>query len=121
MVALVVDDSAAMRRAQQKILEGLGWQVYVASGGEQALSMLAGLPDCDLLVTDWHMPGMDGIALIHAVRSDLRHRNLRILMVTSDSVLSTVQQALAAGANDVLMKPYTREAMAERLLEVMGG
>lgn len=119
MIALVVDDSAAMRRIQQKALEGLGWQVEVAASGGDALARLQTLAHCDLMLTDWHMPGMDGLDLIVAVRKDERHRALRILMVTSDSVLDSVEKALAAGADDFVMKPFTTEALSERIAEVM--
>jgi len=119
MIALVVDDSAAMRRIQQKALEGLGWQVEVANSGGDALAKLGTLEHCDLMLTDWHMPGMDGLDLIVAVRKDIRHKTLRIVMVTSDSVLDSVEKALAAGADDFVMKPFTTDALSERLFKVM--
>ncbi|MCC6751788.1 MAG: response regulator [Deltaproteobacteria bacterium] len=121
MMALIVDDSAAMRRIQQKALESLGWQVKAASSGEEALAALEGLPECVLLLTDWHMPGMDGLQLVSAVRKDPRYSKLRIVMVTSDAVLDSVEAALSAGANDFLMKPFTTEVLAERVAEVMRG
>jgi two-component system chemotaxis response regulator CheY len=119
MVALVVDDSAAMRRIQQMALEAHGWTVEVAATGEDALVKLGAIPRCDLLVTDWHMPGMGGLDLVKTVRRDLRFDHVRILMVTSDSVLSSIEQAVEAGANDFVMKPFSREALIERVSEVM--
>jgi two-component system chemotaxis response regulator CheY len=119
MVALVVDDSAAMRRIQQMALEAHGWKVEVAATGEDALAKLAAIPRCDLLVTDWHMPGMGGLDLVKTVRRDARLDHVRILMVTSDSVLSSIEQAVEAGANDFVMKPFSREALIERVTEVM--
>jgi two-component system chemotaxis response regulator CheY len=121
MFALVVDDSAAMRRIEQKALEALGWQVKTASHGQEALDTLQAMPLCSLMLTDWHMPGMDGLALCRAVRLDPRYEKLCILMITSDAVLDSVQSALAAGANDFLMKPFSSEALAERVAQVMGG
>ncbi len=120
-LAVVVDDSAAMRRIQVRALEGMGWTVQIASNGDEALSLLRSMPHCDLLLTDWHMPGLDGLELVKVLRADARFASLPILMVTSDAVLESVQKALEAGVNDFLMKPFTPEALAERVAGVMGG
>ena len=119
MIALIVDDSAAMRRIQQTALETQDWQVEVAPTGEAALDKLRALERCDLLVTDWHMPGMGGLELVRAIRRDARYAGLRILMVTSEGMLASIQQAIVAGANDFVMKPFSREALIERVNEVM--
>jgi two-component system, chemotaxis family, chemotaxis protein CheY len=119
MMALVVDDSAAMRRIQQKALEAQGWLVECVATGEEALEKLNTIERCDLVVTDWHMPGMGGIALVEAIRANPRFAQLKILMVTSDSMMQSVEQAIAAGANDFVMKPFTNEALMERVNAVM--
>lgn len=121
MVILIVDDSAAMRRIEQKALEPAGWTVETASTAEEALTKLSELPRCDLLLTDWHMPGIGGLELVRAVRRDVRLAELRVLMVTSDSVLNSVELAIDAGANDFVMKPFTQDALLERVAAVMGG
>ncbi len=113
--------SAAMRRIEQKALEKLGWQVMTACDGQDALKTLEAMERCALILTDWHMPGMDGLQLCREVRKNDRYQKLCIVMVTSDAVLDSVQSALDAGANDFLMKPFTAEALAERVAEVMGG
>jgi len=119
--ALVVDDSAAMRRIQQKALEGLGFTVRAASNGVEALEVLGTMPACELVLTDWHMPGMDGIGLVRAIRQEARWTGVRIVMVTSESVMASVDSALSAGADDFLMKPFSQDALAERVAEVMRG
>ena len=119
MIALIVDDSAAMRRIQQMTLEAQSWKVETAATAEEALTKLRTLERCDLMITDWHMPGMGGLDLVRAIRADARLARLRILMVTSDSMLSSIDQALAAGANDFVMKPFSKEALVERINEVM--
>jgi len=121
MEALVVDDSAAMRRMNQKALEGLGFSVQVAKDGVEALAVLHNMPRCQLVLTDWHMPELDGLALVKALRSDSRYVNLRVIMVTSEAVVSAVQSALDAGVNDFLMKPFSAEAFADRVRDVMNG
>ena len=119
MIALIVDDSAAMRRIQQMTLEAQSWKVETAATAEEALTKLRTLERCDLMITDWHMPGMGGLDLVRAIRADASLARLRILMVTSDSMLSSIEQALAAGANDFVMKPFSKEALVERINEVM--
>ena len=121
-VCFVVDDSSAMRRIQQKALEASGWQVHAAVDGQDAIEKLQAMPTIpDLVLTDWHMPRMDGLELVRAIRKDERFKGVRILMVTSDSVLDAVEQALAAGANDFLMKPFSTVELTERVEEVMNG
>ncbi len=116
MMALVVDDSAAMRRIQQKALETLGWTVRTAGNGSEAIDVLATIGTCDLVLTDWHMPGMDGLELVKAIRKEPKYQKVRILMVTSESVLGAVDEALSAGADDLVMKPFSTDALAERSL-----
>ncbi len=119
MMAIVVDDSAAMRHHLSKTLLTLGWQVKPAGNGTEALTVLATLPRCDLILTDWHMPGMDGVQLCRAVRKDPKYRDVKIVMVTSDAVMSAVDEALQAGADDFVMKPFTPETLSERLEAIM--
>jgi two-component system chemotaxis response regulator CheY len=119
MFAMVVDDSAAMRRLLSKILASLNWTVVAAGNGQEALRLLAEGQVCQLLLTDRYMPGMDGIELCREIRKDARYDTIRILMVTSDGALGSVNEAKAAGASDFLMKPFTPEILAERLTSVM--
>lgn len=120
MYALVVDDSAAMRHHLLRTLQSLGWEVGTAVNGANAMQVLGGLNQCDLILTDWHMPDMDGMQLCREVRKNGRHTGVRIVMVTSDAVMGSVDQALQAGANDIIMKPFTKESLQERLAAVMG-
>jgi len=117
--ALVVDDSAAVRRLEQRALEAAGWSVTAAKDGREALVALRDMPTCQLIVTDWHMPEMDGMELVRAVRADPRWNEVRILMVTSDGVMSTIETALAAGASDFIIKPFSPVALRERVAELV--
>ncbi len=116
----MVDDSSVMRRIHQKALEQLGHQVTTAEDGEQAVQALQGA-SFDLIVTDLHMPVMDGLQLISAVRGRLALAQIKILMVTSDGVLDVVQSAISAGADDVLHKPFSAADFAERIKGLCGG
>lgn len=120
MIALVVDDSAAMRRMQQKALEGLGWDVRVAANGIEALTALHEMGKCDLVLTDWHMPEMDGIEFVRRLREDDACKGIRVLMVTSEAVVESIDRALQAGVDDLVMKPFSAAALGERIAEVMG-
>lgn len=120
MNVLVVDDSAVMRKIHQKALSSLGWQVYLAEDGADALQKLGELAECQLLLTDLHMPNMDGLQLTEAVRKMTKYASIKILMVTSDGVLETVTKAVEAGADDVLIKPFTPDVFVKRVQGVMG-
>jgi len=112
---MIVDDSKAMRMILGKILREIGFETLEASLGQEALTKLSQGEPIDVMLVDWNMPEMNGHELVCAVRANILLGNVRILMVTTESSLSNVQQALAAGANEYLMKPFTREALVEKL------
>lgn len=119
MRALVVDDSSAMRRIVQRALESGGWVVKTGGNGHEALAVLESGEQFDVIVTDWHMPEMDGIDLVRAIRKSPRFASMKVLMVTSEAVMSMIDTALTAGVNDFLMKPFTADALCERVLEIV--
>ena len=115
MRALVIDDSRAMRRIVRGILEGLGYDVLEAGHGREALDVLDGgwLPD--LATVDWNMPVMDGLQFVSAVRANPSWRSLTIMMVTSESEHTQIVRALAAGAHEYVIKPFTADALRDKL------
>jgi two-component system chemotaxis response regulator CheY len=115
MVALVVDDSRAVRAIIRKILQEIGMEVLEAGDGLEALEQLRRNPDVELALVDWNMPQMDGLDFIQAVRSQKAFHRLRIMMVTSESEASQVSRALSAGANEYVMKPFTKEVLVAKL------
>jgi len=115
MKALVVDDSRAIRTILGRMLRDLGFEVFEAGGGSAALEVLAIQGALDVALVDWNMPEMDGIQLIRILRADLRLASMRIMMVTTETEIESVVRALDAGANEYLMKPFTTEAVAEKL------
>ncbi len=115
MLALVVDDSRTVRIIVGSILREIGMTVIEATDGRQALKLVEANPDVELAVVDWNMPEMNGLEFIQAVRADPAHDGLRILMATSESECSQVTRALNAGANEYLMKPFTREILLAKL------
>jgi two-component system chemotaxis response regulator CheY len=116
MRAIVIDDSSAMRRILRRIVSQHGFDVCEAGNGREALAVLA---ECDpvpeLALIDWNMPEMNGLEFIHAVRKDPRYSQLTLFMVTTESEQSQIVRALAAGAHEYLIKPFTADAVAEKL------
>jgi two-component system chemotaxis response regulator CheY len=119
MKALVIDDSRTMRRIIKKILVDSGFEVHEAGHGEEALAVLNGGIEPDLACVDWNMPVMDGLTFITTVRSNSRWRQITLMMITTESEHSQVVRALAAGAHEYLIKPFTADSLREKL-ELLG-
>jgi two-component system chemotaxis response regulator CheY len=115
MRALVVDDSRTVRIIIGKILREIGMEVLEARNGREALEQMRLAPDVGLMLVDWNMPEMNGFDFLHAVRSDRAYDAVRILMVTSETESAKVNQALAAGANEYLMKPFNKDVLVAKL------
>ncbi len=114
MNALVIDDSKATRAVIGRLLGKLGYEVTEAGNGREGLERLSERKPRVVLV-DWNMPEMNGLDFIRAVRADSRYRDLAIMMVTTESEASQVVRALAAGANEYVMKPFTPEILLDKL------
>lgn len=117
--ALVIDDSRAMRILLRDALRAIGYDVDEAENGSAAIFRLDdGLPR-DVALVDWNMPVMNGLEFIRAVRADVRFRSMRLLVITSETEADQVLTALAAGADEYLMKPFTHETLIGKL-EMLG-
>jgi len=115
MKALVVDDSRAMRLILARALEPLGFSVQEAVDGEEALELIrAGLVPA-LVLVDWNMPKVSGIEVVRALADHPARSAMRVVMVTTETEVDHVAQALGTGADEYLMKPFTKEAVAEKL------
>ena len=97
------------------ILREIGLKVLEARDGLEALDQVKRNPDVELLLVDWNMPGMNGIDFIRAIRSERAYDGVRILMVTSEAQGVQVTEALGAGANEYLMKPFSKEVLVAKL------
>jgi two-component system, chemotaxis family, chemotaxis protein CheY len=115
MRALVIDDSRTARTIMGQLLRELGIDVLEAGDGLQALEQMQRNPDVELILVDWSMPEMNGIDFVRAVRSQHAFDAARILMVTSEARSDHVSQALNAGANEYLMKPFNKEMLVAKL------
>lgn len=97
------------------ILREIGVDVLEAANGVKALDQLKQHTDIDLLLVDWNMPELNGIDLIRIVRAQRAYDAVRILMVTSEAQSEQVAQALQAGANEYLMKPFDKDMLVAKL------
>jgi two-component system chemotaxis response regulator CheY len=120
MRVIVIDDSRAMRMILKRIMAGLGFEVLEAGNGQEALDVLAqqDTPP-ELALIDWNMPVMTGLEFIQNIRQDARYANTTLIMVTTESEQSQIVKALAAGAHEYIIKPFTPEAITEKL-ELLG-
>ena len=119
MNALIVDDSRAIRRILSGMLTDIGFAVAEASHGKEALAHLQAHADSasrpHLVLVDWNMPEMNGLELVEAVRRDERFASIPLMMVTTETEMAQVLRALEAGAQEYVMKPFTKEVIEEKL------
>jgi two-component system chemotaxis response regulator CheY len=113
--ALVVDDARTVRRILKRILEEAGYEAIEAENGHDALAWLASGQTAQLVFVDWEMPEMNGIAFVRKVRENPAYRGVRIVMVTKETRLHNVKEALEAGADEYIMKPFTRDVVRDKL------
>jgi len=113
--AMVIDDSRAIRLILGKMLKELGFEVVDAENGAVAIERLKTSEKMDIALVDWNMPEMNGYEFVCAVRKEDAYKDLPLMMVTTETEMSQVIKALEAGANEYVMKPFTKEMITEKL------
>jgi two-component system, chemotaxis family, chemotaxis protein CheY len=119
MQALVVDDSRVMRTILTRFLVTMDFTVVQASDGAEALQLLEDGARPDVALVDWNMPVMDGLTFIKRCRANPDYRDVLLMMVTTESEQSQIVRALAAGAHEYVIKPFTEDDIAQKL-ELLG-
>jgi len=115
MKVLVVDDFSTMRRIVKNLLRDLGFtNIQEADDGSTALPMLKE-GEFDFVVTDWNMPGMQGIDLLRAIRADSNLAHIPVLMVTAEAKKEQIVMAAQAGVNGYIVKPFTAATLKTKL------
>ena len=115
-MALVADDSRAARLILSRALKSIGYEVREAVNGREALVAIETERDpIQLVLADWNMPEMSGLDLLKRVRQRQASARLPVVMVTCENEIDRIAEALAAGANEYVMKPFTREILLEKL------
>jgi len=117
--ALIVDDSRVMRAMLGRIISDQGFSIVEARDGRDALERIRALGGMDLIVVDWRMPGMSGLEFVLALRRDETFGRTPIVMVTSETDPEQLARAIDAGANEYVMKPFTRDVIVGKL-ELLG-
>jgi len=114
--ALVVDDSKAVRMILGRTLKEIGYEVSEAGDGRQALEVIArDKAGMKLVLADWNMPEMNGLELLKHVRQDRELDSMVVVMVTTETDIDQMVTALEAGANEYVMKPFTKEILMGKL------
>lgn len=113
--ALIIDDSRAVRTILKRILTGVGFRTSEATNGLEGLEVLKENDDISIALVDWNMPQMNGHEFVKSVRANPENDELWLMMVTTETEMSRVVKAMAAGANEYVMKPFTEEVIVEKL------
>jgi len=119
MHALIIDDSRAMRSILRRIVTDLGFDTREAGHGQEALDHLEAGRVPELCLIDWNMPVMDGYTFVTKVRENPDWRDVTLMMVTTESEHGQIVRALAAGAHEYVIKPFTPDAIVDKL-ELLG-
>lgn len=112
---LTVDDFSTMRRIIRNILRQLGYSnIAEADDGAAALDTLQ-RQDIDFVISDWNMPNMSGLELLKAIRADSRLKDTPVLLVTAEALKDNIVEAVKAGVNGYIVKPFTAETLKEKI------
>ncbi len=114
-LAMVIDDSSATRMILARILGELGYTVEKAENGADALHKLSKMSRPELILIDWNMPVMNGYEFLVKARSMAEYDDVTMMMVTTETEIEQVLKALEAGANEYVMKPFTKDIIDEKL------
>lgn len=115
MKMLIVDDSTPMRSLLRQMLKKMGHSVTEAVNGKEALEQLNVHPDIGLILLDWNMPEMDGMQLLDALGAKRSKSRPRIIIVSTECEVGKIVQAIERGADEYIMKPFTKEILEEKL------
>ncbi len=114
---LIVDDSKVVRTVARKILEDLNFEIYEAEDGQAAMNECnRRMPDAILL--DWNMPVMNGIDFLRALRKSTGGDAPMVIFCTTENDMAHIQEAISAGANEYIMKPFDSEIIQSKLSQV---
>jgi len=118
--ALIVDDSKAIRMILSRILREMGYEVCEAVDGKDALKVIElEKAAVQLVLADWNMPQMNGLDLVKHLRQNPELASVKVIMVTTETEVDHIVSALEAGANEYVMKPFTKDIIRGKL-EMVG-
>lgn len=120
MNILIVDDSSFVRKLVARCFEGLAVTLWEAGDGVDALRRFRSIGGADVVVTDWNMPNMTGLELVEELRKERDLPAPKIIMITTENDQIKIVEALEAGCDDFLMKPFQKEELRSRLSSILG-
>ncbi|OGG93660.1 MAG: hypothetical protein A2508_06215 [Candidatus Lambdaproteobacteria bacterium RIFOXYD12_FULL_49_8] len=115
---LIIDDSSSLRRIVHEALNILQFNILEAGNAEEAMAVLK-VTSVDLLILDWHMPGMDGFDLFLSLRDNPQYTNIPVIMLTAEDRKDSMLKAIRAGIRHYLTKPFTHEDLLARVVQVL--
>jgi two-component system chemotaxis response regulator CheY len=113
--ALVVDDSRVIRTIISRALVELGFQAEEAANGREAIERLEKGPAPAVVMVDWNMPEVNGLEMVKTVRAKAAWSEVKLIMITSENEIERVTTAIEAGADEYIMKPFTKDMIQEKL------
>jgi len=114
---LLVDDSRAVRMVGRRYSNSLGLETIEAENGQAALEAIRSNPEIDVILLDWNMPVMDGLSFLKALREEPLEKQPVVVMCTTENDMSRIVEAMQAGANEYIMKPFTEDIVRDKLEE----
>lgn len=121
MIILTIDDSNTVRDVIRNAVEVLGFQCLEAENGENGLEILGNFSkEIGLILLDWNMPVMDGMAFLKAVKSSVDYKDIPVTMVTSENDRTKILNAISEGAKNYIVKPFTQDEIMKKILESLG-
>lgn len=123
MKVLIVDDSGPVRNILKRMFQEMAHKTLEAADGREALAQLQANPGIGLIMLDWNMPTMDGMQLLEALQTDRSIQKPTVILVSTENQMEKILHALSKGANEYIMKPFTKEILEEKLavLGIKGG
>lgn len=115
MRMLLIDDSSTARSIVKRMVHEYPFEITEAENGNEALSRLKEKGIFDLALVDWNMPIMNGLEFVKSVRSNHLYDKMILIMVTTEIEISRMTDALTAGANEYIMKPFTKDILIDKL------
>src|SRR5512140_499245 len=120
MAILIVDDSTTMRRIVRRTVDEMKQEALEAADGQQALRMIEETPGIQLVILDWNMPGMTGLEVLKTIKANPKHKEITVMMLTSEADQNCVVDALKAGAQNYLTKPFDAKMLSLKIQESLG-
>lgn len=119
MKVLIVDDFASMRKILRNVLKQIGFTNMVESDNGKAALKVLKKDNIDLILCDWNMPEMPGIDLLKTLKSDDELKDIPFVMVTAEAQKGNILEAVKAGVNNYIVKPFTAETLGKKLNTIL--